>query len=119
HLAWLKDIAELHQFAAVLALESGKGGVASNIITMLALARTLDHEPCVISQLVRLRILNMAFDVLERRASRAAFDAPEIAELSRAFAQTQTTNLMVNAMIGERAMTLPYFRMARAEYEKL
>ena len=120
HLTWLVDIVELHQFSGALALESGNTRpVVTNITSMLALTRTLDAEPLTISQLVRLRLLSMAFDLLERRVAASPFDADEIEKLSGAFAQVQTTNLLAMSMVGERAMTMPYFRMSREELEKL
>lgn len=120
HLTWLKGIAELHQYSALLALEAGNPMAASsNVVTMLALARTLDKEPLLISQLVRLRIVGMAFEIMEHRTGGDAFSSIEIENISGAFTQTQTTNLMVNAMIGDRAMMMPYFRMSRAELDKL
>jgi hypothetical protein len=61
HLGWLKQIAELHQYLAFLSIASGNpASASSNIASMLALARTLDNEPCLISQLVRLRLIKMA-----------------------------------------------------------
>jgi hypothetical protein len=86
---------------------------------MLALARTLDNEPCLISQLVRLKLLGMAFETLERRANAGAFDAMELSALVGAFTQTRITNVVARALIGERAMTLPYFRMTRAEQARI
>ena len=91
----------------------------TNITTILALARTLDQEPCFISQLVRLKVIGRAFSTLEHRASAGPFSAGEIASLARAFDQTRITNVAAFALIGERAMTIPYFRMTRAEYTRL
>ena len=120
HLAWLDEIAELHQFAAVLALESDSASSASsNIVTMLALARTLDHEPLLVSQLARLKLVKLAFSTFERRASAGAFSSVEVANLAAAFGQTHTTNKGARALIGERAMTIPYFRMTRAEAARI
>ncbi len=120
HLTWLKEIAELHQYAAFLGMASRSPSLAtSNILTILALARTLDSEPCLISQLVRLRLIKLAFVTLERRANAGAFGSSETASLAAAFAQTRTTNIAVRALIGERAMTIPYFRMTKAEATRI
>src|ERR1051325_3095635 len=116
HLGWLDEIAELHQFSACIAIEAGSAAFASsNIVMMLALARTLDNEPLLISQLVRLKLVGRAFATLERRASAGAFSSVEIANLAAAFKLTHATNIGARALIGERAMTIPYFRMTRAE----
>lgn len=120
HLAWLDDIAELHQFKALVSMELGdSSSVTTNIVTMLALARTLDNELCLISQLVRLKLLRRAFATFERRASASPLSAAEIASLAAAFKQTCVTNIVARALIGERAMIIPYFRMKRAEYARI
>lgn len=119
HLGWLLEIVELHQFAASLALESGEANSASsNIVTMLALARTLDREPCLFSQFVRLKFIGMALETLERRANAAAFSSAEIASLRASIEKTPPTGATVLGLIGDRALTIPYFRMTKAEFEK-
>jgi len=120
HLAWLDEIVQLHQFAAFLALESGNlSSASSNIVTMLTLAGTLDHEPLLVSQLVRLKLVGRAFSTLERRANTGAFSSVEVANLAAAFEQAHPSHMGARALIGERAMTIPYFRMTRAEAAKI
>ena len=120
HLSRLKNLAQLYQYAAFLAMQSGRlDRASSNIVTKLALARTLDNEPCLISQLVRLKMIKMAFATLERRANTGALSATEVTNLTAAFAKARTTHLATHALIGERAMTIPYFRMTRAEAARL
>ena len=120
HLAWLDDIIEMHQFKAYSAMDSGDApSAATSIVAMLALARTLDNEPCLISQLVRLKEIERAFNTLERRANTGPLSAAEIESLAAVFAQTRITNSSAVAFIGERAMMNPYFRMSRADYARL
>lgn len=64
---------------------------------------------------MRLRLLRIAFETLERRANAGPLAPAETTSLAAAFSQTHTTNIAVLALIGERAMTLPYFRMTKAE----
>lgn len=120
HLAWLDDIIEMRQFEAFIALESGDTTTAvSNIVTALAFARTLNNEPCLISQLVRLKEIERVFTTLERRVNASPLSTAEIESLATAFAQTRITNSSAVAFIGERAMMNPYFRMSRADYAQL
>lgn len=120
HLTWLNDLAELHELAALVALESGDfASVGTNIITILALVRTLDNEPSAISQLVRIKGVGRAFTTFERRVNAGPLSAAEIANLSAAFDQTRVTNSSVIALTGDRAMMIPYFRMTLAEYNRL
>ncbi len=116
HLAWLDQLANIQQYCAFLAMRTGRpDSASSNIVTILAIARSLDNEPCLISQLVRLKLLRTAFTTLEQRANAETFGAAELERLSAAFARTGITNSAVEALIGERALTIPYFRMTRAE----
>jgi hypothetical protein len=120
HLTWLKNLAEIHQYSAWLTLQAGGlDGTSSNVVAMLALARTLDEEPCLISQLVRLQLIRMASATLERRANAGGFGPAEIDRLAEAFARTVMTNLATRALIGERAMIIPCFRMTREEADRI
>jgi hypothetical protein len=120
HLAWLDDIAELYEFEALIAMESGDTvTVTTDIVTILALARTLNDEPCLISQFVRLKLMGRAFTTLERRVSAGSVSGSEIAGLADAFRRTGLTNLGARALIGDRALCIPYFRMTRAEAERI
>jgi len=120
HLAWLKDICELHQYAALLSLTSGNVSAASsNIVTILALARTLEHEPAVISQYVRTKLISLAFATLEHRAGGSTFSSDEIARLRSAFEQADPAGMAVIGLIGERALTTPYFTISQAEVARI
>ena len=120
HLANLVNLAYLNQCKAALAILDGRKEAAfEDIEAILALARTLDNEPCLISQLVRYRIIRTAFATLELRANSGSMNSAEITSLNEAFTHTRTTNMTARALIGERAMTIPYFRMSRAEASRL
>lgn len=120
HLAHLVNLASLNQCQAALEILDGrKEAVSEDIETILALAHTMDNEPCLISQVVRHRMIRMAFATLELRANSGPFNPAEIASLNDAFTRLRTTNIATRALIGERAMTIPYFRMSRAEAHKI
>ena len=116
HLAWLKRVCLIHQYKAMVALESGEIRSAdTNITRILTLANTLNHEPCLISQLVRAALVKIAFTTLERRANASAFSSAEASDLSASFARSSVSNLSVRGFVGERAMTISYFRMTRKQ----
>ena len=120
HLAHLRTLAALQQYDAELALLAGKPqGACAAVKTILGLARTLDREPVLISQLVRLKLLNFAVATLARRANAGALDPAEITTLRAAFAQTRATNQSAHALIGERAMYGSYFTISRAELARI
>jgi hypothetical protein len=102
HLAHLVNLAYLNQCSAALAILDGrKDAPMENIKDILALAHTLDCEPLLISQLVRLRMVRLALATLEQRANAGTFTSVELVNLK--------------ALIGERAMTIPYFRMGKRD----
>jgi hypothetical protein len=116
HLARLLRMAVLHEYKAALAMQSGeRKDVTSHVKTILLLAHTLDNEPGMISQLVRLRLIKTAFVTLERRANAGTLASGEVADLSQAFAQIQITNTSAKALVAERALVNPYFRMTRKQ----
>jgi len=120
HLRPLKTLAQTANFSVQVSLEAGRYAAADESIgTIVHLARTLDNEPILTSQLVRAAILNIAVTSLERRLAFGQCNESELVSLMDAFRSSQQSNLMARALIGERAMAIPYFRMSRAEMERL
>lgn len=120
HLVHLVSLAYLNQCSAALAILDGRTNASiENIEAILALAHTLDDEPPLISQLVRLRMVRMAFATLEHQANANTFTVAEIQSLKKLFVNLHTTNTAARALIGERALTIPYFRMTKAEALRL
>lgn len=116
----LKALAKLEQFSAVCALETNRSNQAlASITCILDLARTLESEPIVVSQVARTRVLACAKAALEYCLSRASFGSEDLAALQSAFSNSEKTNLMERALIGERASCLPLFRTNAAEIERL
>jgi type II secretory pathway pseudopilin PulG len=112
HLTKIKSLAQTANFEARLAVDAGRSGdVLTGISTVLGLARTLDEEPLLVSQLVRVAVVNMSVASLERSLAADAFNDTELSHLSIAFAGAERTNLMARALIGDRAMTIPVFRV--------
>jgi hypothetical protein len=67
HLTWLKNLAEVEQYKAELSLiEGNTNETARAISAIIRLAGTLENEPILISQLVRLKLLQMAVASFER-----------------------------------------------------
>jgi hypothetical protein len=116
HLAHLANLAYLNQCAATLAVLDGRNGAASAAIaTTLAVARTLDNEPCLISQLVRLRCVKQAITTFEIRVNAGVLSPMEITNLFGAFAEVAITNTVARALVGERAMFASFFSLSKQE----
>lgn len=119
HLTWLKHLAELNQYKMELALIRGyTNGAARDIASILRLARTIENEPILISQIVRQKLLRMAVVSLERNVN-LTFSAAEATNLSSLFAETAQVQCLARAMIGERAMFAPYFHTSRYENPRI
>lgn len=119
HLAWLKHLAELDQYKVELSLIRGDSHEAAEAITsILCLARTIENEPFLISQLVRMRFLKMAVASLERNLN-LSYSVADSSNLSSFFAQNAQTQCLARALIGERAMMAPYFRTSRQENPRI
>ena len=116
HLRWLRDLAFLNQYKAMLAIDTtGMEDPSSAITTILGLARTLDDEPIVLSQLVRTRIIKIALLTLERTINSLRLNSGAMTTLVDVFSRTEATNRMARAIIGERAIYASYFRMSYEE----
>jgi len=120
HLPKVKKLTVLAQFEALLAVSTGEpSNVVVSIQTELELARTLEEEPSLISQLVRLACINIAAGSAEHALAKMEFNKHESEELDSAFSAVDRTGTMVRGFIGDRAMYLPAFRMSRAEIGRM
>jgi hypothetical protein len=115
HLPKLKKMSRIAEFQTLL--DTNNSTVA--ISTIIGMARTLDTEPIGISKQVRMAMLDMAKTALEHRLNTGELDEEELIHLSQWFAEGAKTNQMANALIGERAIYIRYFRMSSAELEKI
>ncbi|HYT62086.1 MAG TPA: hypothetical protein VEL06_18040 [Haliangiales bacterium] len=119
HLGELKRLAQAASHGALLTLDSNSNeDVAASITTMFGLARTLDEEPSLISQLVRVAIVRMAATTLERGLIVGEWSDADLRGVGSVCAAAAKTNAMMRALIGERASATPYFRMSRKEWEE-
>ncbi len=120
HLGKIKTLAQTASDEAILAFNAHRAPAAANSIKVaLGLARTLDTEPLLISQLVRISIVKIARLTLELQLNALNASESELADLESAFASAEKTNLMIRALAGEQAMSIPCFRMSWEEIKRL
>ncbi len=120
HLSKIKTLAQTVSHQARLAIDAQRAPDATRCLqTLLGLAHTLDSEPLLISQLVRIAILRIARDTLQLRFNAGNTSESELTDLPSAFASAEQTNLMVRALAGEQAMAIPYFHMNWAQLSRL
>jgi hypothetical protein len=111
HLADIKTCTQIADFYGHKAAEAGDVIEANKSCdVILKLAHTLDNEPCLISQLVRMAVVKIALRNLEFQLCTRQLSEAEIDHWLSAFAQVRQTNQITTALIGERAMTIQAFR---------
>jgi len=118
HLGRLKEISRITCLQAVADAEQAEPNKwAEDVVLALKVARTLDDEPIIISHLVRCAIIRMAVRATERSLNQVAPGVETCKLLQNAFDQATGTNLLALAFIGERAMTIPIFRLSWKEIQ--
>lgn len=101
----LREAARLLQAEAELAAARGDAdAVALAISEMLDLPAASEHDPTLISQLVRISIHMMAIQTLERLHHRVDFTPEHLRSLQAAFEATSDPDAMMRALVVERAL---------------
>ncbi len=109
HLYKIRDLARLIAIKATLDAIEGRSEEAANAIPMiLPIANSLREEPCFISQLVRLAVLEIVLDSLETVMERTGLSDMEMERLQQilghALPSLRDGHIMDRAMIGEGVM---------------
>jgi hypothetical protein len=122
HSDWksFRGLTRASEFQALLALDSGRSvGADIPIKNILGMARTLDEEPMLFSYAARMGLIGIATETLQARLNSDNLNEAELADLDSDFAVAEKTNLLVRAIIGERAIAIQYFRMNPAYLQLL
>ncbi len=120
HLGKLKQMAQLAQLEAALDAEKGRADQwPESVAFQLKLAETLDDEPILISYLVRDAIVGIATTTAGRNLNRTGPNGEGCRRLQEAFTHAGRTNLLPLALVGDRAIQIPLFRMSRQEMDSL
>jgi len=115
HLGPLKRLAVIAEDRCLL----DPTNCAEPISVIIGIAHTLDSEPIIISKMLRIALLAMAAQSLEHSLNATPLSDQDLARLEQRFAASEQTNQIANALIGERAMNIRYFRMSLAEIQRL
>ncbi len=107
HLRNLREYAQRFQILATakLAADQPEGALA-DVETLIELSNTLNSEPVLISQLVRIAILNLAAQPVWEGLEAKAWREPELARLQTAFGELDLLADLNKAWVGERACAL-------------
>lgn len=116
HLTKIKLAAQLSVLFALQQADSGNSEqAAEGVLTALAVARSLEQEPLLIDQLIRVVSVAIAVEGLEQTVNRISLSPSSLESLRRSFQQseafdTEGTGFM-RALVGERANGLALFDM--------
>lgn len=118
HLGYLKELSRIVALQAALQAEERRADEwPEEAELLLKLATTFDDEPTLISHLIRNTIIRMAVRTTERSLSRASPGEGSCEKLQKVFNAVGKTNLLPQALIGERALMIPTFRLSWSEIQ--
>jgi hypothetical protein len=121
HLPKFKNAAQILEFSALSHAATGQGKEAGDDVLMnLALARSLESEPVLISQLVRVACDMIAVKALEQTINRVVLPPRTLDQLQESFRQSEEQEAagfgFTRALVGERTTDLSLFGMLPEQY---
>lgn len=120
HLALLKKCATLLSLEAAVAIHENRASDSvTSIITTLQLARSLDLEPTLISQLVNIAIRQITVASVQRTLNLSPLPKDELVRLQSACEASRNNRLIHVGLLGEFAMGQSAFQMSPAELIKI
>jgi hypothetical protein len=118
HLAKIKSLSQLLKAEAILNSEEGRPDLAvKSVLDGVAVARSLDSEPLLISQLVRIACLAIDCSTLERVLTQHALSEAQLLGLSEAFggASQGSQAAFQGGFVGEICLGVYCFQMSPAK----
>jgi len=112
HLAQCRQAARLLYLQTILKSEDGDAeGAAQAVMDSLAVGRSLNNEPILISRLVQIACNYITYGSFERVLSRTELTDGQLLELSEAFGNAKTPESIARALAGERCMGIGVFEL--------
>ncbi len=105
HLAKLRELARLLSIRSLLfALDGDTAGATQQLVGICDLADSLEQEPILISQLVRIAIYGIGLAATEQAMNRVEFTADELKTLQARFTESEANPAFANGFVGERCL---------------
>jgi hypothetical protein len=115
HLNPVRQAARLLSLEAIRDTEQQKPQEAvESVVVSLGVARSLNQEPVLISQLVRIACQGISLDSLERILNRMPLTEEQLAKLAAALEGSEDPQAMTRAFVGERCCGAGFFEGARS-----
>ncbi len=111
HLSQLKSAAQLFKMDSIYQLETKNNQEAiDSVVQSLTLARTLEKEPILISQLVRIAMQSIASSTAELVLNRGSgLTVEQLEQMKQAFTEGVDSDAVSRSLVGECAMGLDFF----------
>lgn len=124
HLPKVKEAAEMGELTAISqSAEDNSAEAGKGVLLALAAARTLEAEPLLISQLVRVGCQGIAIDSLEQTVNRIVLPAGTLTQLQAAFkaaAESEASGIGFNrALVSERIISASTFDLPPQQLQQL
>jgi hypothetical protein len=111
HLSAIRTAVQWLCFEAVLRAETGESQAAGeSLLAAVAAAKTLENEPLIVSQSVRISSLAFICGTIERVLNRIRLSTPALADLIEALEAAESPDSLARALAGERCLGLDVFR---------
>ncbi|HVX10795.1 MAG TPA: hypothetical protein VHC22_06410 [Pirellulales bacterium] len=111
----LRFVGSLLSLEYEVELHRGEGLAACEAVhSMFSLARSLEYEPLMLSQLMRLAHDNMAFGHFERLMMSVEVPTDGLLQIDEDLARVHYDQVLRRALLGERAMGLETFRQPQS-----
>lgn len=113
----LPDVQNMRNCSRMLALEAhvkahrgDAAGTADSLLAMAAISRSLENQPILVSQLVRIAMHGLAVDLTGRLLPRVKFSDEDLMRLQQAFRRDDFKAGIVHAISGERVVGSEAFK---------
>lgn len=111
HLAQIREGARLLMLEAMYKAEHGDNeGATDAVLAAIGVAHSLEKEPILMSQLVRLACLGISRDTLEQTLNRTALTDAQLTRIQQALREAEDTDGFVRGFVGERCMAADLMR---------
>ncbi|HUA67377.1 MAG TPA: hypothetical protein VMA13_02410 [Candidatus Saccharimonadales bacterium] len=124
HLAKLRNAAKVLEISAISHAIVGQGKEAGNdLLASIAMSQSLDSEPVLVSQLVRVALIEMTVSELEQVLNRIVLPGETLNQLEVAFQRSEKREAagfgFTRAFVGEETMDLSAFGMSPDQYLRI
>jgi hypothetical protein len=107
HLAKVRSSSRLLRLQVMLQLNDGHPDRAvESVVDSFRLANSLENEPLLISQLIRVACLHLSIDDIERILNRAPLRDPQLAALQKELEDSRDYAAFKKALVGERCLVV-------------